>query len=83
MKKLTKEEVNKMLPPGYWDMPAPEKVGDKFFNTATMEWDTVGAIETSTISVKRAVELGLIKISPKSKYFTETGDKKENNENEE
>lgn len=32
------------------------------------------------ISIKRAVKLGLIKISPKSKYFTETGEKKEENE---
>lgn len=29
------------------------------------------------ISIKRAVELGVISISPKSKYFTETGERKE------
>lgn len=48
---LSKKEFESMLPPGYWESPAP-KVGDRFFNTSTMEWDIITRSEKTTYTKK-------------------------------
>lgn len=74
-KKLTKEEFNKMLPPGYWESPCPE-VGDKFFNTATMEWDIITRSESATYSKKEwflmMVKRGRYTLKQAEKFFSDT-----------